>query len=297
MAIERAPVGSLPLPSSYVGNATFVLPNEQKGVRLAWNGPRYALTGEELSDGEQAACLDYWWPEGTAVPDTAAGCTDVGGSYEGEDGQVYTGPWDTDDGQVVFTWTVPETKDEGELLSLSIRLLGAVDRTDYEYMGSYMVNYGGGDPACGRAAMSCEGEDDGAEWVFNPSYIDLDWVDPLDGSCDDADHPLEDGPLVPALQGDPMHTMAEVTCLLADDGEFSLTDDIMAKAYDYAEQYGAEGAVFLFTRTNSVDAVVPDVKDTYDNRREISPVKVFARTVEMGRFWWNGLDDNTEGEE
>ncbi len=294
LAIERAPVGSLPMPSASEGNEPLHLPTEQEGVRLSWNGPMYNLVGDTLSEGDgQAACLDYFWPENVPVPADAAGCSDAANAYDGEDGQVYTGPWDTTDGQVKFEWTVPEDKHEDELVSLSIRLLGAVDREDFEYFGTYMVNHDGGDARCGRAAMSCEE----GEWVFSPDYMDIDWVDPLDAQCGDGKYDLDEAPLSTSLQGDPMHTMAEVTCRLADDGEFMLTNDIMATAYHYAELYGAEGAVFLFTRTNSLDMRVPDVKDTYDNRREIWPVKVYGRTVEMGRFWWNGLGDNTEGEE
>jgi hypothetical protein len=293
VALERAPVGSMPLPSSYVGNPQFVVPHEQKGVRLAWSGPRYDMSGAALAEGEQAACLDYFWPEGTAVPENAEGCAEASFNYEGAQGQIYTGPWSTDDGKVTFEWTVPEDVIEGEAVSLSIRLLGAVDREDFEYFGSYMVNPDGGDARCGRDAMSCEE----GEWAFNPGYMDIDWVDPLDASCGDGTYPLDEAPLIPSLQGDPMHTMAEVTCRLADDGHFELTDDIMAKAYEYAEQYGAEGAVFLFTRTNSVEADVPDVKNAYDHRRVITPVLVNVRTVEMGRFWFGDFAGGSESEE
>jgi hypothetical protein len=293
VALERAPVGSLPLPSSYVGNPEFVVPHAQEGVRLTWNGPRYDLTGATIGEGEQATCLDYFWPEGTPVPESADGCAEASFDYSGEDGQIYTGPWSTEDGQVKFEWTVPEDSIEGEKLSLSIRLLGPVDREDFEYFGSYMVNYEGGDPRCGRDAMSCEE----GEWVFNPAYMDIDWVDPLDAACGDGTYPLDEAPLIPSLQGDPMHTMAEVTCRLADDGEFVLTDDIMAKAYGFAEQYGAEGAVFLFTRTNTIEAEVPDVKSAYDHRRVITPILLNARTVEMGRFWFGDFAGTTESEE
>jgi hypothetical protein len=292
VALERAPVGSLPLPSSFVGNAEFQLPHAQEGVRLSWDGPRYDLSGATISDGVQATCMDYFWPEGEPVPEDAEGCAAASFNYTGETGQIYTGPWGTTDGKVKFEWTVPEDGIDNEVVSLSIRLLGAVDRSDMEYFGSYMVNYEGDDGRCGRAAMSCE---DG-EWVFNPAYMDLDWVDPLDASCGDGTYDLDEAPLIPSLQGDPMHTMAEVTCRLADDGEFELTDDIMATAMKYATDYDAEGAVFLFTRTNAVEADVPDVKSAYDHRRVITPVLVNARTVEMGRFWFGDFAGNASEE-
>ena len=293
IALERAPVGSMPLPSSYVGNTEFVVPNAQEGVRLAWNGPMYDLTGATIAEGEQATCMDYFWPSDTTVPDDAAGCAEASFQYSGETGQIYTGPWATEDGQVQFEWTVPENAIEGEVLSLSVRLLGPVDREDFEYFGSHMVNYEGSDARCGRDAMSCEE----GEWVFNPGYMDIDWVDPLDAACGDGTYPLDEAPLIPSLQGDPMHTMAEVTCRLADDGEFTLTNDLMAKAYEYANQYGAEGAIFMFTRTNSIEAEVPDVKSAYDHRRVITPILLNARSVEMGRFWFGDFAGNTQSEE
>ncbi|MFH1463430.1 MAG: hypothetical protein ABIO70_03495 [Pseudomonadota bacterium] len=295
VAKEHAPVGSLPLPSSYVGDPTVTLPHRLPGLRLAWNGPRYDATGATMADGEgQAACMAYSWPDGEPVPADAAGCAAAAPKYGGEDGQMYTGPWSTTDGSVQFQWDIPEGA-EGEQVSLSIRLLGEVDREDYEYTGRYMVNKapGGGDPRCGRDAQSCEE----GEWVFNPDYLSVDWTDPLDASCGAEEYPLDDAPLITALQGDPMHTMAEVTCRLADDGEFALTNDIMERAYGYARQYGAAGAVFLFTRTNSVDATVPDVKDAYDHRRPISPIKVNARTIEVGRFWFDDFDAAGQSEE
>jgi hypothetical protein len=278
-----------------VGNTQFVLPHEQEGVRLSWNGPRYDLLGAVIAEGEQATCLDYFWPEGEPVPPDAEGCAVADNNYAGETGQIYTGPWSTDGGEVKFEWTVPEQPIDGETVSLSIRLLGAVDREDFEYFGSYMVNHNGGDPRCGRDAMSCE--NDIGEWVFNPAYMDIDWVDPLDAACGDGTYPLDEAPLIPSLQGDPMHTMAEVTCRLQDDGEFVLTNDIMAKAYQYADQFGAEGAVFLFTRTNAVEADVPDVKNAYDHRKVITPVLINARTVEMGRFWFGDFAGTSENGE
>ncbi len=304
VAQEHAPVGSLPLPSSYVGDAEVVLPHRHDGVRLSWAGPLYNNKGQLLaSEGEQATCLSYHWPDELAIPETAQGCADAELEYSGESGQIYTGPWDTEEGKVKFEWTVPEDGDD-EVVTLSVRLLGEVDRDDFEYFGRYMVNGDwdassgtwkeGTDPRCGRNAQSCEE----GEWVFDPSYYDVDYYDPEDGSCNDADHPLDDeAPLIPALQGDPMHTVAEVTCRLQDDGEFELSEDLLARAHGYAAQYGAYGAIFLLTRTSSVEAEVPDVKDAYDHRRPITPVQVNARTVTFGRFWYGENTGTIEGEE
>ncbi len=133
--------------------------------------------------------------------------------------------------------------------------------------------------------MACEE----GEWVFDPDYVNPDWLD--------AGNSVSDGPLVPALQGDPMHALSEVTCRLADDGEFELTLDMLARARDLGDRYGAEGAVFFFTRTSALEADVPDVKDAYDNRRPISPVLVNARTIEIGRFWFGEPAGDESGEE
>jgi hypothetical protein len=292
---DGVPVGSIPLPSSHLGNGRLVLPQEQEGIRLSWDGPRFDLAGEVISDGEQAACLDYFWPEGTEVPPDAEGCAAAEHSYGGEGGQIYTGPWSTRDGALTIQWTVPNEALEGEVLSLSVRLLGAVDREDHERFGAYMVSHGGGDPRCGREAMSCEG--DVGAWVFDPSYLDIDWTDPPDAACGDGSYPLDDAPLIPSLQGDPLHTVAEVGCRLRDDGEFVLTDELMAEAYAYAMQHRAAGAVLLFTRTRAVEVEVPDVKSPYDQRMEISPVLLNARSVVLGRLWFGDFDhhETTEG--
>jgi len=63
IAQEHAPVGSLPLPSTAVGNPVVRLPNRIDGLRLSWNGPRYDGDGVVISeDGPQATCLKYFWP-------------------------------------------------------------------------------------------------------------------------------------------------------------------------------------------------------------------------------------------
>jgi hypothetical protein len=96
-----------------------------------------------------------------------------------------------------------------------------------------------------------------------------------------------DGTLVPSMQGNPFDNVAEVTCRLADDGEFVLTQEHVLEAVTYARRVGAEGAVFYFARSTGAEAVVPDVKNGYDERLAISPMKLTSRAVEIGRFWFD----------
>ena len=287
VALEHAPVGSLPLPSSAVGDPVLRMPFRTEGLRLAWEGRRYAEDGALAAEsGPQSTCVKFYWPD-SRVPAGAADCVDTP-EYSTTAGQIYTGPWDTEDGKVTFEWTVPEAPASGDpdTVTLSVRLLGPVDREDNEYLQSYMVNTE--DPAApwmGREALACEE----GTWVFDPTYVDTDWLE-SGGS-------VADGPLIPSLQGDPLHTLAEVTCRLQDDGSFDLTNAMLENAMDLGERYGAEGAVFYFTRTSALEANVPDVKDAYDNRRPISPVLVNARTIEIGRFWFGEPAGTESGEE
>ncbi len=324
VAGEHDPVGSLPLPSSAVGEDSIpriTMPNRQQGVMLSWNGPRYDSSGtiiggdvtraceEQTEDtgwdgGNQQACLVYHRPDEVddkplGAPASAYDCA-PDYEYTGGEGQIYTGPWDTEDGQVDFQWVVP-TDEQGEhlnpdeVVTLSIRVLGAVDREDMEYFGKYMVNgsAAGGDPRCGRETMSCEE----GEWVFDPSLLDPDWTGSGGDDVGCGDLPLDEAPTVPTMQGDPFHTVAEVTCRLEDDGQFTLTNDMLESALSMGQSMGAEGVVFFFSRSTLLDAEVPDVKDAYDNRRKISPVMLAARTMEMGRFWYSEpcADEDDDG--
>jgi hypothetical protein len=103
---------------------------------------------------------------------------------------------------------------------------------------------------------------------------------------DDA-YELANGELAPWMQGDPYNNVAEVNCRLGDDGEFELTSAMVEEAMTYARRYGAEGAVFYFARSNDVEAEVPLVKDQYDQGREISPIKITSRAIDIGRFWYS----------
>ena len=117
----------------------------------------------------------------------------------------------------------------------------------------------------GRAPTACEE----GEWVFDDAYENA------------------TGGYVPSMQGNPLDNVAEVTCRLADDGEYTLTAAQLEEALTYARRVGAEGAVFYFARSTETEAVVPAVKNQFDQRLEISPIKLTSRAVDIGRFWFD----------
>lgn len=248
LAPKEAPVSSLPQPSDAVGNTVFTLPNELGGVRMVWDGPSFDGYGAVVNpEGPQVTCLNYSSP--TEVPDDAASCT---GGLAGQDGQIYTGPWDTSDGKLTFQWE-PNADSPNEIVSLAVRFLGPVERDNPDFLVR-------------DANTPCQE----GEWVFDPAYENA------------------DGELIPALNGNPLHNLSELTCRLADDGEFTLTEDMLQEALTYAQRYGAEGAVFYLARSTEADIVVPPVMNSYEQKLEISPIKLTSRVVDIGRFWYGG---------
>lgn len=284
-ASEEEPVASLPRPSSAYkdGNTRFSLPSRPGGVRLSWTGPRYGSYGEELGGGPNSTCLAYPRNDDLA-PASAADCDGADTPpLTGLEGQVYTGPWDADDGQVVFQWT-PGTTGQ-DYVSLAVRFLGPVDRADPNFAERSvqvpstdeidqawrqarrdgLVPEDSEAPTGTRPPTPCE--EDGA-WVFDDAYTDA------------------EGGLAPHMRGDPFHNMAEVTCRLADDGEFVLTRELLDEALTYAGRGNAEGAVFYFARSTDTAAEVPAAKDQYNQRLDISPIKLTSRAIDIGRFWF-----------
>lgn len=301
----EAPISSIPLPSGAVGtDPQITLPSALGGVQMEWTGPRYDAYGNILEAGDdwRSSCLQYYYnpivvvneeTEETApfVPRGADECQRVLAANETGIGQVYTGPWDTKDGKVIFRWS--PTESANEVVSISVRFLGKLDREDPSFQERVIkvapnqaserawnraqVGTPGNlatipqdypMPEEGRrAAQACEDESDGASWEFDDAYL------------------LESGEYIPSLRGDPFHNLSEVTCRMADDGYFELTNEIVEDALTYARAHGAEGVVFYFSRSTSEEINVPDAKDAYNQRREISPVKLTSRSIEIGRFW------------
>ena len=327
-------MGSIPLPlRSANSNRNLVLPNSPSSVRIGWNGPRYDRygrtiessgatdvggdTGESpvaLAPEENSTCLQYL-PHSQA-PSSADDCTDLAETPRSADefdalgldfgsrelnGQMYTGPWDTDDQQLVFEWT-PGPENTGEVVTLSVRFLGAVDREN-ENMVKGLVS--GSNPAVGaqaawdeaiaggdvpsgtslpegvRDVMSCdEPYEMGSPAILRDEEQEIEW--PLDPA-----YTYADDTLVPSLHGDPGHNLAEVTCRLDDQaGRFVLTQDIVDKAMDYAALHGSEGAVFFFSRSTETEVQGPPVRDRYGKRHDTSPIKVVSHAMQVGRFWY-----------
>lgn len=292
LARQETPIGSLPRPSASVdgGNTRFELPNAPGGVQVSWSGPRYDGYGHTVAEGEQSTCLSYAAPG--AAPTVPADCAEADSpSASGFTGQMYTGPWDTEEG-VTFRWESPAEPSAGEYVSLAVRFLGPVDRDDPNYIERVILVEPDRDatsawneqvradaipedveiPQGRRAPAVCgedrdgDGEDDG-EWVFDDAYE------------------TADGDLAPVLRGDPFNNVAELTCRLADDGEFTLTAAHVEEALTYARSRGAEGVVFYLARSTEVEATVPPAMDQYRQKLDISPIKVTSRAIDIGRFW------------
>lgn len=274
VAPQYAPVSSIPFPSSKAGEQPFSLPHRQEGVRMTWKGPRYDRYGiRTAEEGDQSTCLTYYWPEGTAPGDlaTCAAGPEIEVSRTALAGQIYTGPWEAEDQQVRFEWAVPEGAEE-EVVTLSVRFLGPMDLEKDQYLRLYMVNYENADDlGNGREALPCEGKSE---------EVPGDWALPADYYVDD------EGTVGPELRGDPFHTVAEVTCRLTDDGDFTLNRTMLEDALAAATSRGAEGAVFFFNRSTQKAVELPAAKDYYDHQKNNSPILLRANSVEIGRFWY-----------
>ncbi len=305
----EAPVSSIPLPSAYVGDPTIVLPERPSNLWVSWNGPHQDVHAEAAA-GEYATCVRYWGSslDGTGIVDGPVDDLDCAGQsvfptgaledeyFEGGyfPGQVYTGPWDTIDGEVTFHWEAG-AEEIDDTVVLSVRFLPAVDRTDDSFLVALVPvdphpdvqakwdqrESGGkveGDlPQGYRAPLACDDEDNGLEYIFDPTFE------------------RADGELIPTLEGDPTSTLAEVTCRLEDDGEFVLTNEHLANALRYAAANDAGGAVFFFSRTTEAEAPVPPVRDQAGFKRDINDIKLRANSVQIGRFRVEDLSDLDKG--
>ena len=289
----EAPVSSIPLPSA-AGAGEIVMPALPGSVLLSWDGPLWDSTGAQLAEGgEQNSCMRYL--AGDVAPESVEDCdaeVAIGNESPNVPGQIYTGPWDTADGTVTFNWE-PGLEGDGEVI-LNVRFLGPVDPTNENFvvekvsvapedapqrMHNQWENaleegtVTGDLPDGFRDPLPCEDEEE-IDYVFDPSL----------GRVDDEGNLVE---VVPALQGDPGKNVAEVSCLLEDDGEFVLDMDMLGNAFSYAESRDAEGALFYFGRVNSAEMTVPAVRDQQGARRDITPVMLRSHAMKIGRFWFD----------
>jgi hypothetical protein len=264
------PVSSIPRPSSSVPENILTLPEEMGDVLLSWNGPKYSwdrAVGEwaRADVEQQSSCFEFYRapdemplsPEDCATPASLpSGELD----YNTFKGQMYTGPWETDGG-VNLQWDVGESDDD---LVLSVRFLAEFDYTDPGF--SYpAVQESNGEY---RRAQICEEGAENTEFLF------------------DEDRYTENGKISATLQGDPSSRMAEVTCRLKNDGDFTLTEEMLESAMAFSQPRGVGGVVFYLARGTEAEAVVPAAKDQYDQRHDISPVRLAGKSIRIGRFWW-----------
>jgi hypothetical protein len=235
------------------------LPDRQDGIMLSWTGPRYDRYGGIIGDGAQTTCLRYRADE--KAPHERRGLRGPRRSIEHENelvANMYTGPWDTEDG-VKFEWVPVENSID--TVTITVRFLGpSTSRTepgvgvrardaDPEALEQFEAAEGAGLiptarlPVGYRAALPCDDPND-IEWTVDPE-------------------PPHGGRRVqPALQGNPTHTMIELTCQVADsDGEFLLTKDIVQEALDYADVHDAQGTVFYFSRSR---------QDSFETRTSVT---------------------------
>ena len=227
--------GSIPMPLSAAGeNATFRLPSRPEGLMVSWKGPAYDAYGNRAGETEErTACVQYLaHSEAPGSPDDcveyeafpADGIpvdpTDpLNADFFEPDvfGQIYTGPWDSDDGSVTFSWKKNPDDAAYEAVSISVRFLAKVDEDD-EYKKERVVTVratedvedewadlveldiiptGEEVPTGRRDAFPCEDEEDGAEWVFDDNLKNA------------------NGDYIASLQGEPTHTLSELTCRVA----------------------------------------------------------------------------------
>ena len=277
---------SIPLPLASVGALPEVqLPDRQDGIMLSWTGPRYDRYGGIINEGAQTTCLRYRADE--KPPTSADDCVGLDDPSSQENDLVanmYTGPWDTEDG-VKVEWVPVEGS--SDTVTITVRFLGPIDLTDPNLVSAYVpvtptagareqfkeaagagLIPDGTAPVGYRAALPCDDPND-IEWTVDPNNL------------------MPDGGYSPALQGNPTHTMIELTCQVADsDGEFLLTQDTLQEALDYADVHDAQGTVFYFSRSRKGAFETPDVRDRYGKRHEISDVEFVSNSIELGRFWY-----------
>lgn len=297
---SEANFSSIPVP--YRGDdVPHVLPTRPSGVMMTWSGPQYSSDGVEVGSGQISTCMQFVPHE--SVPSSAADCAshqELGEPGSADDlprGQMYTPPWETDNG-ITFEWIVPDSAVD-EVVSITVRFLGPLDEEDNRLVESVVsvppsdearsawstaqsqgfIPDGASIPDGRREARACEESGD-FEFLFD------------DG--------LQQGSgYVPSLQGSPFRTMSEVICNVGDEpsgsinldgteystASFTLSKDLLENALTYGRQQGAQGAVFYFNRTTKQPLELPAVRDHVGNRRKTESVIIVSNAAQLGRFW------------
>lgn len=271
-----------PFQSGYIHQ----MPSRPSGVMISWDGPTYSGDGVQISEsGQNTTCLQYL--AHSSAPETPMDCIQYEPIPEPEfgyeRGQMYTGPWDSQSG-VTIEWLPAENS--SDLVSISVRFLGGVDE---EYVSLV-------DPKV-EVSKTAAMEEEWARAISAGQIPDVEC--PESGyrdaqACDDNieyvfDETLRRGDgYVPSLQGDPVSTLAELTCTVKDtDGSFVISNELLSDAYAYGKQHGAEGAIFYISRTTRSNLPIPDARDQYGNLKPLSDMLLVTKAVQVGRFWVN----------
>lgn len=299
----EATFGSIPQPFSSDSLGTnHTLPTRHRGVSIEWNGPVYSGDGVMMADsGTHATCFEFTSPDTTdqARPDgidngallSPVQCTvptepNQPKESQYDRGQMYTGPWETEAG-VTLRWVPKATPNNNETFSISVRFLGEVDET-YDSFVDEMV-------AVEKSA------DIESKWNsgINSGSIPEGETCPETGyrpalPCDEdisfqfKDELRRGDGYIPSLQGNPLSTLAETTCLVSDAaGEFTITTELLSDALTYAKQHNAKGAIFYLNRSTTTELDIPPVRDQFGNRKEPGQLLVVSNVVQLGRFWVN----------
>lgn len=288
---ESATFGSIPQPyNSGVNGELHKVPSHTQGLMLSWSGPRFSGDGVMMAEeGEHTVCMQYSTAElASGAPVGPTDCIDdiaVESPREGQfdRGQMYTGPWDTENG-VTVKW-LPGENTADEIVSISVRFLGSIETDDDSFVEEkVLVNKNGDVQGAWDAAIRSGTIPEGAECPEIGSRPAL----PCDEDITyEFDETLKRGDeYIPSMQGNPLKNLAETTCTVQDaSGEFVITDDMVKQALVYAKQHNAKGAIFYFNRTTKTAFDVPTVRDSFGTLKEPGELLVVSNSVQIGRFW------------
>ena len=288
---ESATFGAIPQAyNSEAEGVMHMLPNRTEGLMVTWNGPRFSGDGVMMAEeGEHSVCMQYSTTETEdGAPTAPSDCVDViqvDNPKEGQfdRGQMYTGPWDTQNG-VTVKWIPSENAIE-ETVSISVRFLGVIDETDDSFVEEMvMVDKNGDVQGAWEAAIRSGSIPEGAECPAQGSRPAL----PCDEDITyEFDQSLKRGDgYIPSMQGNPLKNLVETTCTVQDAaGEFVITRDILDQALTYAKQHNAKGAIFYLNRTTKTAFEVPPVRDAFGTLKEPGDFLVVSNSVQLGRFW------------
>ena len=288
---ESATFGSIPQPYNSGANGELhKMPSRTQGLMLSWSGPRFSGDGVMMAEeGEHTVCMQYSTSElesGTPVEPTD--CIDV---IQVEDpkegqfdrGQMYTGPWDSENG-ITVKW-LPSENAGDETVSISVRFLGSIETDDDSFVEEkVLVNKNGDVQGAWDAAIRSGTIPEGAECPETGTRPAL----PCDEDITyEFDETLKRGAdYIPSMQGNPLKNLVETTCTVQDaSGEFVITKDIVEQALTYAKQHNAKGAIFYFNRTTKTAFEVPTVRDSFGTLKEPGEFLVVSNSVQLGRFW------------